>query len=72
MATEALAWLPEFDLLIAAYPEGCDGPRELWVVSDGLGAEPLLIVRNAGATAVRAVFPEPPKPLGEIDLDDFV
>lgn len=75
MPTEAVAWLPNFELLLAAYPNGCDGIRELWIVGTGEGLptfdNPELLARDVGVTAVRAALPEPPLPLGEIDLDDF-
>lgn len=75
VATEAVAWLPDFELLLAVYPEGCEGPRELWIVGTGEGLptydEPVQLARDVGITAVRAAFPDPPQPLGEIDLDDF-
>ncbi len=75
MATEAVAWLPNFELLLAVYPNGCDGIRELWIVGTGEGLptfdNPELFAREVGIAAVRAALPDPPQPLGEIDLDDF-
>ena len=75
MPTEVIAWLPGSELLLGAYPTGCDGIRELWVVGTGEGvptfAMPDLFARQVGTTAVRAALPDPPLPLGEIDLDDF-
>lgn len=75
MATEAVAWLPDFELLLAAYPNGCDEVRELWIVGTGEGLpafdNPELLAIDVGVTAVRAAFPDPPIPLGDVDLDDF-
>jgi hypothetical protein len=71
--SEAIGWLPGGGLVVATYPDGCDGPRDLWTVGSRFGSapEPLLVVRNVGPVAIRAVYADPPKPLGEIDLDDF-
>lgn len=73
--TEVIGWLPGSELLIAAYPEGCDGPAELWVAGtfDGQPTfdRPELLARDVGPAAVRVLYPDPPLPLGEIDLDDF-
>ena len=73
--SEVVGWVSEFELVIAVYPAGCDQPRELWVSAGGGAVDtpsgPVLLVRDAGVAAVRTLLPEPPKPLGEIDLDDF-
>ena len=73
MPSEAIGWLPGGGLVVAAYPDGCDGRRDLWTVGSqsGPAEEPVLIVRDIGAVAVRAVHADPPPPLGEIDLEDF-
>lgn len=75
-ATEAVGWISGSRLVVAAYRDGCDGPRDLWITGPGNGdgedTDPVLLVRDVGpAVAVRAIHPTPPPPLGEIDLEEF-
>lgn len=71
-ATEAVGWIAASRLLVVALPEGCEGPRDLWIVDTDAASDEELLVRNVGpAVAVRAVLPEPPLALGNIDLEEF-
>jgi hypothetical protein len=68
-----VGWLPDTRLVVATYPEGCDGPADLWVVDVAIGRGPsaALLVSRVDGAAIRAPVPEPPQPLGDVALDEF-
>jgi hypothetical protein len=72
-----VGWLPNLQLVVAAYPDGCDGAADLWVVdvvfegsSSGSSSATLLVTDVDGA-ATRAAVPDPPAPLGDVSQDEF-
>jgi len=59
-----VGWLPDDRLVVAAYPDGCDGAIDVWVFTSGFcpGTEygAALLVSGVEGVAERVVMPPPP------------
>ena len=68
-----VGWLPDQKLVIAAFPDGCGEPADVWVVDvvPGGVSSTTLLVTDVDAASVRAAVPDPPQALGDVSLDEF-
>lgn len=59
-----VGWMPDDRLVVAAYPDGCDGPIDVWVFTSGFcpGTEygAALLVAGVEGVAERVIMPPPP------------
>ncbi len=64
MISLPIGWLPDDRLVIAAFPDGCGGPLDVWILTSGFcpGTEygAALLATGVGSVSTRVTMPPPP------------